>query len=103
MLPSLIPALRLADNASGSNVKRKKVNTSKNVHSECKSRNLNEQEITNSLGSENEVPTSYIEFGTVIVYTCQKSCWSLKQTKSKCTYACTVYQEEQILLQSESV
>ena len=48
---------------------------------------------------------SLIEFGTIMIYTCQKSCMpsSLTQTPGK-NYSCTsTYLEEQIMVQTESL
>ena len=97
LLSSLIPFLK---SKTSQRNKPNKENDCQN--NEQKFRNLNKVEsVCESVSLESN---SCIEFGTIMIYTCQNSCYSHEQSTS--TFPSAVqgnYYKEQIFLQSESL
>ena len=97
MLPSLIPTLEIENSDEW--------NSHKNSPSSSENKNTNTGR--NCYWKDTRVTdrASLIEFGTIMVYTCQNSCMpgSLIETSGKSISCNTAYLEEQIMLQSESI
>ena len=97
LLSSLIPFLK--SKTSQRNEPNKENDCQNN---EQKFRNLNKVEnVCESVSLESN---SCIEFGTIMIYTCQNSCYSHEQSTSTLPSAVQGnYYKEQIFLQSESL
>ena len=95
----------MANNDSVSDV-QKAANSLKNAQGEYECQNIKHQVINRfSKEKENAASNTYIEFGTVMIYTCQNSCLPLPVTQpaSKTSIGVTTYRQEQVMLQSESI
>ena len=97
LLSSLIPHLKESTSLVNVNSHDKK---SLNLQSD-----RNFDKIHNSKDMNIEEPNSCIEFGTVMIYTCQNSCWSHKDGKSSAQGSDVTgnYFQEHIFLQSETL
>ena len=105
LLPSLIPALK------GNGIKYKDVLSAKR-HAHARgigcADNANDtvpSQLNNVSSAEKpnaSSSTNCIEFGTIIIYTCQKSCWPTGPSKNSNNDP-VQYCQEQILLQAENI
>ena len=98
LLSSLIPFLK--SKISQENEPNQESNCQNN---EQKIRNLNKFE--NVCESVTMESNSCIEFGTIMIYTCQNSCYSLDEQSTSTLQSAVErnYYKEQIFLQSESL
>ena len=106
LLPSLIPALKMQYNPDSESQKPENaISFSKNASTKSKSGNVNQGNTNTMVKKENIQDSSLIEFGSVMIYTCQKSCTSSASglTSIESNDCLKAYTQEQVMLQSESI
>ena len=106
LLPSLIPALKMNHNPDSESQKPENgISFSKNLSTKSKSSNMNQSKTIPMVKTESIRDSSLIEFGSVMIYTCQKSCTSSASglTSIESNDCLKAYTQEQVMLQSESI